>query len=125
MVSQYRERGLIMARLGKAQTYAIQWLHLKEKTPIEIADELSLTIKQVNGVLEKSSTKDNSSSIKTAKSPTSRSHNLMIRETSGKKTNSVAIMTGEASMANDSLKNQAPKSHQQAKTEQYIFRPKQ
>jgi hypothetical protein len=113
-----------MARLGKAQIYAIQWLNSQEKSPIEIADELTITVKQVNSILEKSGGKNDNATIKTAKSPASRSQNLMIRETSAKKTNSVAIMTGEASMVNDSLKGQAPKPNQLPNTDKYIFRPK-
>lgn len=115
-----------MAKLSKTNTYAIQWLNSQGKNVEEIATELSLTEKQVSSVVEKT-TKSGAelSNIKTAKSPSAsgRSMNLMIRETAGKKTNSVSIMTGEASMINDQFKNQS--TNQQRKTDKYIFRPKQ
>jgi len=114
-----------MTKLSKANTYAIQWLNSQNKQPIEIADELKLKIDQVNLVLEKSILNmEKNNNIQTTKSPASRSHDLMITKTSGKKTNSVAIMTGEASMANDALKNQIPKNNQLRNTDRYIFRPK-
>lgn len=122
MVTQCRERGIIMAKLSKANLYAIQWLNSQSKTAPEIAKELALTEKQVNSVLEKNSIASEKNNIKIAKS-TSRSQNLMIRETAGKKNNSVAIMTGEASMLNDELKHKT-KNTDQPKTDKYIFRPK-
>jgi predicted transcriptional regulator len=118
-----------MAKLSKVNTYAIQWLNSQGKNIEEIATDLSLTEKQVSSVVEKTTKSGaESSNIKTAKSPSSsansRSMNLMIRETAGKKSNSVSIMTGEASMVNDQLKSQST-NNQQRKTDKYIFRPKQ
>lgn len=112
-----------MPRLNKTQTYAIQWLNSQNKLPVEIADELKLSEKQVLGVLEKASTSTTEdSNIKTTKSPAStRSQNLMIRHTAGKKTNNVAIMTGEASALHDEMKK---KTGFNPNTEKAIFRPR-
>jgi len=110
--------------LNKTQIYAIRWLNSQNKTIKEISDELDITENQIQKTLEKySSTKtENSNTIKDAKSPVSRSQNLMIRETSGKKTNNVAIMTREASEVNDHFKNNIV-TH--PTTEKAIFRPRQ
>lgn len=113
-----------MARLNKTHRYAIQWLNSQSKSSIEIAQELSLPEKQVVSVIEKYAKTASENNIKTAKSSSSRSQNLMIRETAGKKTNSVAIMTGEASMLNDELKNKIT-NPSNPKTDNCIFRPKQ
>lgn len=114
---------LKMPRLNKTQTYAIQWLNSQNKQAIEIADELKLTEKQVLTVLEKASSATNEGAkVKTTKSPAgNRSQNLMIRHTSGKRTNNVAIMTGEASALHDELKKT---SGFNPNTEKAIFRPR-
>lgn len=111
-----------MARLSKTQIYAIRWLDSQQKSASEIAEELNLKEDQISKTIEKYSiSKKETNSIKDAKSPVSRSQNLMIRETSAKKTNNVAIMTKEASELNDHLKNQ-PTAH--PVTEKAIFRPR-
>lgn len=112
-----------MARLAKAQTYAIQWLNSQGKNSTQIADELNLTESVVTKTLEKhSNSKNEQTLLKDAKSPASRSQNLMIRETASKKTKNVSIMTKEASELNDQIKNQASKH---PLTEKAIFRPRQ
>lgn len=112
-----------MARLGKIQIYAIRWLNSQGKTSEAIADELNLSENQVKKTLEQnSSTNNNNANIKTAKSPANKVQNLMITETSNKKTKNVAIMTKEASELNDQLKNQ---SSIHPMTEKAIFRPRQ
>jgi len=112
-----------MARLNKTQIYAIQWLNSQNKSPDQIADELTLSVEQVTKTIEKHSTsKTDDDAIKTGKSPVSRSHNLMITETANKGTKNVAIMTKEASQLNDELKNKAA-NH--PLTEKAIFRPRQ
>jgi hypothetical protein len=112
-----------MAKLSKTSVYAIQWLNSQGRNIDQIADELNLTTKQVEGTLEKhSSSKTENTNLKDAKSPASRSQNLMIRETASKKTKNVSIMTKEASELNDQLKNQAAKH---PLTEKAIFRPRQ
>jgi hypothetical protein len=97
-----------MARLSKTETCAILWLHSQNKSSEEIADELSLTIKQITGVIEKNTkTLTGESKIKTTSESAakkSKSKNLMITHTRDKKTNNVSIMTREASSLNDELK---------------------
>jgi DNA-binding transcriptional regulator GbsR (MarR family) len=95
-----------MARISKSNIYAINWLAQQNKTKEEIAEELKLSIDQVSKALEKfnASNKDGAT-IKTAHQPSSKSKSLMINTTMGKKTNTVAIMTKEASEYNDATKN--------------------
>lgn len=113
-----------MARLSKIDTYAILWLNHQKISPEDIAKELSFTIKQVNGVIEKNfKTLQGDSKIKTVSesaTKNSKSKNLMITNTRDKKTNNVAIMTREASTLNDELtKNFTSKRF----NENTIFRP--
>lgn len=111
-----------MARPSKAQHYAVLWLNSQQMTNDKIAEELSISEKQVSSILSKTE-KTTTQAIPTAQQPVgTRSQNLMIRQTSGKKTNTVAIMTGEASMLNDALKD---KNTTQRNTDSYIFRPNQ
>jgi len=112
-----------MARINKTLGYAISWLNSQNKSPIEIADELKITEKQVLTVLEKVSTSTSDNNLKTAKSPASKSKSLMITETAGKKSNNVAIMTGAASMLNDSLKDNMP-NIPRTRNDSFIFKPK-
>lgn len=114
-----------MSRLSKTQNYAILWLNSQGLEALKIADELKLTEKQVLSVLEKGIDKkvSENSSVKTAKSPVnSRSKNLMITQTAGKKTKNVAIMTQEASQINDELKKNYNSSSSRYK-ENIIYRP--
>lgn len=90
-----------MARITKPQTYAALWLRDQGKTNEEIAKELSITIKQVDGVMSKyphnTQPKQDVAAIRTSK-------DFMIRKTSAKENNTVAIMTKEASEMNDEAK---------------------
>lgn len=116
----------MMARLNKAQTYAISWLNSKGTDVDSIATELGLTIKQVLSVLEKNqpTKSDERDAIKTTSESTANKiigKNLMINQTSSKKNNHVMIMTEAASMANDELKkNIRPQVN---KNTNHIFRP--
>lgn len=115
-----------MARLNKAQIYAINWLNHTGKDIDTIASELSLTVKQVTSVIEKNQTTKNSDKevIKTASKSAAKkivSKNLMINQTAGKKNNHVMIMTQEASMINDTVKkNITPQPNRNSSS---IFRP--
>lgn len=122
MVTQRRKRGSIMGRLNKTQQYAILWLNSQKKNVVEICKELALEEKQVSRVLEKSINVQSEPSVKTASETVKRpsSKDLMIRHTSAKKSNSVAIMTKEASEVNDSAKKS---SNYNPKTQKHIFRP--
>lgn len=117
-----------MSKVNKVQTYAICWLHSLNKSSIEIADELKLTEKQVVGVLEKHTFAKNDTTEETIKTATSSvapkitPKDLMITHTSAKKTNSVSIMTKEASELGDDMRkkhiaNQIPDA------QKGIFRP--
>jgi hypothetical protein len=126
MVTQCRKRDGIMAKLTKTEMYAIRWLNHEGVNSAKIAEELSLLENDVIKTIEKNSRskkEDEEDKIKTGKSSTaSRSQNLMIRETSAKKTNNVSIMTGAASMMNDELMKSV-QAHN-PNTEKNIFRPR-
>lgn len=109
-----------MSRLNKLQIYSIRWLNSQNKNIDFIVNDLKLTKKQVIDTIEKFSSPNSSNNIQTKTSKTSR--DLMISETSNKKSKNVSIMTKEASMQNDmASKNlSAPKND----TSKYIFRPK-
>lgn len=100
-----------MSRLNKTQIYAIRWLDYQNFAAIKIADELKLTLKQVSGVLEKHSKTGEENKIETKSSPvSSKPKNFMVNETAVKKTNSVSIMTKEASAIHDELQKKAEQS---------------
>jgi orotate phosphoribosyltransferase-like protein len=106
-----------MSKLNKTQKYAIQWLHSTGLDSDAIAKELNLTPQQVLPLIPKVEVVENSktTSIASAK-------DLMITHTSGKKINSVAIMTKEASQIGDESKKSAPQINIEDK--KGIFRPK-
>lgn len=89
-----------MARITKPQTYAALWLRDQGKTNEEIAEELSITTKQVAGVMSK-----HPQDLQPKQEVVTRtSKDFMIRKTSAKENNTVAIMTKEASEMNDEAK---------------------
>jgi hypothetical protein len=94
-----------MSRVNKTQSYAALWLNSQGWSITKISNELDLTEKQIQNLIEKSQKTNDSNPIKTVSSPvaTSPSKNLMIRETANKR-NNVSIMTKESSMLNDELK---------------------
>jgi hypothetical protein len=110
------------AKITKIQNYAILWLHSQGHEPESISKELAVEIKSVNRVLEKKAKINEKNNIKTktevAIKPSSK--DLMIRHTSSKKTNSVAIMTKEASEINDHAKKNNPVN---SRNQKHIFRP--
>jgi orotate phosphoribosyltransferase-like protein len=115
MVNKSRKRDNLMAKLNKTQKYAIQWLNSTGYASEAIAKELNLTVEQIESIIPKVDTPvaDNKvQSISSAK-------DLMITHTSGKKINSVAIMTKE--IVDTSNKN-APVINIDNK--KGIFRPK-
>lgn len=111
-----------MAKLNRTQKYAILWLHSQSKNTLEISEELKLSEKQILGVTDQFINDKNSIPTTKSSASASRSKNLMITETSGKKNKSVAIMTREASMLNDEYKNKILPG-QQKNTDKYIYRP--
>lgn len=114
----------MMSRLNKAQKYAIYWLNSQGSETAEIVSELNITEDQVIKCLEKNQNINSNNAIKTSSSSTGnvKHKNLMINETSVKKTNNVMIMTKEASMQHDELrKNQSVKKNRNTEA---IFKPK-
>lgn len=102
-----------MAKISKTKEYAIKYLSdYGKKSPEEISNELKLPLAEVTKVLGDSQPKPKSKD-KTA--------DLMIRHTSGKKNNTVSIMTESAAQLSDEfIKNMNTK-----KTNvNYIHRPK-
>lgn len=116
-----------MARLTKAETYAIKWLSSQGKNIDQIAEELKLTEQQVKRTIEKahasSKTKNN---VKTAtEKANSKAKDLIITKTSGKNINSVAIMTKEASEVSDAHRQSNNNISISRAFKNSIYRPKQ
>lgn len=108
-------------KITKNISYAINWLLSQNKTPIEISEELNLTEKQVISYIEKNNTpKADNLAVKSSKVK-SKSKDLMIRHTSNKKVNNVAIMTKEASEVNDELKKRFNTTSN--RNSNHIFKP--
>lgn len=104
-----------MPKLSKTKEYAIKYLSSQDKSPEDIAEELKVPLSQVKNLL-----KNNKGSVSETK--TDRTKNLMIRQTSAKKQNSVSIMTEAASQLGDEHFKNLGALHKS--TEGYIFRPK-
>lgn len=102
-----------MAKLNKTKEYAIKYLATYGKqSPEQIAKELKISLTDVNRVLE---------SKPTAPAKTDKTKDLMIRQTSAKKMNTVSIMTEAAAQLSDEFVRNMDKHK---KNENYIFRPK-
>lgn len=120
MVNKCRKGNGIM-RINKENGYAIRWLVSQGKTTQEIVEELGFTAKQINNFIKNNHIEPNNIPISTS-STASKTEDLMIRHTSVKKNNSVAIMTKEASERNDAMR---PKFHQSTKNNDgHIFKPR-
>ena len=104
-----------MSKLNKTQKYAIQWLSHNGSDTETIAKELNITSAQVLSVVAAPSPKTETTIRPQAK-------DLMITHTSGKKSNSVSIMTKEASEIGDASRTK----HNNTKTNEQkgIFRPR-
>jgi hypothetical protein len=107
-----------MGRINKSQQYAILWLHKQNKSNEEISKELSLTEKQVASCIKKNIVVEKEHLVEDTKEKeqqqerkSKNSMDFMIRKTSSKENNSVAIMTKEASEINDSLKQKHRSSY--------------
>mgnify|MGYP002843646942 FL=1 len=97
MVEKCRKRDGIMANVSKTKEYAIRYLkEVIEMENKQIAKELKVAQETVDNILGQE--KPNKATIKTATSKT----DSFIRETAGKKTNNVTIMTQAASELSDS-----------------------
>lgn len=99
-----------MSKLSKSSIYAIKYLFSQGLTAEQISSEINLSVDNIQSVIE--------SENLVKEPPTAK--DLMINQTAVKRTNSVAIMTKEASMMNDH--NRTKFSSQKNSTE-HIFRP--
>ena len=106
-----------MKRLSKSDKYAIELLHSKNKTEQEIANELECSVAQVKKVISGLPKDD---TTKEPEPPKDKTKNLMIRQTAGKKNNSVSIMTESAAQLSDEFIKNIPRT--QKDTNKYIFR---
>ena len=116
MAIEYRKRVDIMARVSKAQTYAVRWLNYEQKNAQDIAAELKLSIKQVEAILEKYGTSNGE--VKTKQAPVSAVKKMLSSETSRKQ--GVTVMTGEASLA---IQDSNTKTPQPTDRSSYIHNP--
>lgn len=98
--------------LSKTQEYAIKWLNSTGMDNLSIAKELKISVEQITSLV---------GNIDVSALAESKAKNLMITHTAGKKINSVAVMTKEASELGDTTRqtNSAPTREIKG-----IFRPK-
>lgn len=80
--------------------------------PVDIAKELKISQSEIDKLLKEIPSDDNKKT---------RVKNMMINETSGKKSKNVSIMTQAASMQNDEL---TKKMNAPNKTANFIYKPK-
>lgn len=99
-----------MSRISKNNTYAIKYLAAQGLDAEGIAKELNLNTENVQAIMV--------SEDLIPKPPAAK--DLMINKTAVKKTNSVSIMTQEASMMND---HNRAKYTQGQKNTSHIFQP--
>lgn len=106
-----------MAKINKIQEYAVLWLNSQNLSIEGIIAETGLSKRQINNILKK----QQSSDTVPIKSPSSNinTKNLMIMDSGAKKFR-VAIMTKDASMANDSIVKNLPNNTNQTN---FIYRP--
>lgn len=110
-----------MAKQNKNKEYAIRYLSDTMKmNPDTIAKELGIKIDEVLTVLGEA---QEPAQENNDKSKTSKSHSMMIRHTSNKKSNNVSIMTEGASQYNDSMRDKI-KSKQSRSFKDGIFKPR-
>lgn len=102
----------MLKKITPIHEYAIRWLNHIGLSNTDISKQLNINLESINQLIE--------SDTNGAHTPTSKAKNLMITHTSGKKINSVAIMTQEASEVCDAAKKAAPTIN----NNKGIFRPK-
>lgn len=104
-----------MANVSNSKKYATLWLYSQGKSSKDISEELGMSIESVDKIIEEAPPKPNVENTVPINSK-----NLMITHTSGKKNNTVAIMTKEASELNDAKAKKIP----ERPITKGIFRPK-
>ena len=108
-----------MAKLSKTKQYAITHLYHKNIDAKKIASELKIPIADVNQFIKTIKSEDSET---TAPAKKDKTKSLMIRQTSGKKSNTVSIMTEAASQVLDeAYKAMQPNTKT---SETYIFKPR-
>jgi len=108
-----------MPKLSKTKQYAVKYLSQQGLSPEDISKELKVSVDQVKSLITTDATEP-AANTKPAKGD--KTKELMIRQTSGKKINSVSIMTQAAAQLSDEfLKNIEKPANS---TDKYIFRPK-
>lgn len=100
-------------KLSKNSIYAVKYLFSQGMSADKISEETGLSIDNVSLVIEEIQSQQKPEIKKTAK-------DLMINETAVKRTNSVSIMTKEASMMND---HNRTKNTAQQDAPPHIFNP--
>lgn len=104
-------------KLSKNTIYAIKYL-VSQGIPVEkISEELNVSIKNINSLIE---SENLTYPISKDSDPPKTAKDLMINQTAIKRTKSVAIMTQEASMLNDHNKI---KYGELSKQQKHIFNP--
>lgn len=99
-----------MNKLSKSSVYAIKYLFSQGLNAEQISTEINLSIENIQAVIDAEGL--------VPQQPTAK--DLMINKTSVKRTNSVAIMTQEASMMND---HNRTKFDSQKNSNDHIFKP--
>ena len=107
-----------MPKISKSQVYAVQWLVQQDKSIEEISTELNLTSKQVSSIITDNNIQKQEQN--TVVSPP-KIKDVMINQTAVKRTNSVAIMTKEASEIADEARKRMPSNS--IDQQKGIFRP--
>jgi len=102
----------MLKKITQLHEYAIRWLNHTGLSNTDISKQLNIDLESINRLIQLDTD--------AAHTPKSKAKNLMITHTSGKKINSVAIMTQEASEICDAAKKAAPTVN----NNKGIFRPK-
>jgi hypothetical protein len=113
-----------MKSLTKSDKYAIEFLYNQKKEAKDIAKELGCLITHVNKVIAHLVTNNTNNSNNTeqtiGETKTDKTKNLMIRQTSAKKSNTVSIMTEGAAQLSDEFIKTIPSETKN--TDNYIYR---
>lgn len=107
-----------MSKAAKTKEYAVHYLYKDMKVePAEIAKELGMKLVDVNKVLGIENEEPKTQTKKSTKT-----HELMIRNTNNKGINNVSIMTPAAAAASEEAQKKAMDKRSK-KTNSAIFRP--
>jgi len=107
-------------KLSQTTRYAINWLYSQGYNLDDIASKLNIKRPTVVEYIEKNNIQ-NDANLSITSEPVSNSKNLMVRHTSEKKINNVAIMTKAASEFNDAQRLKSDNKPRDCSS--YIFRP--